>query len=364
MSLALSDQKLGSHSNTDSTSHKFMLKGRQSGGMHRGHAWVFRAESYDTMMAWFSDIKNLTEKTGEERKAFIRRSHARSVSGGSVSSDGNLDEDDEADQVPYSTTESLAEQQPQAKAALRPNPGGRFPSALNVNRDSQVPVSPSSQSSSGDREVIAAAALPGSGVPFGHSGEQVQHGDDETNTERGEMGAATALPLHQELYSAVAAQEGATSPTGPGAGVYAQRPLLKQVERHESTYGDWMGPAAAGGVASASEIEALQFQEDQKAKRLEEQPGLQTVDMAPPTLSTPGGTQYAAGPQTGQSPMQDGILNLAPNAVLPGDGNGGVLAGASDPELVGLPQVTRVGTVSDLHIPGEYPKGKPSAEAL
>jgi len=54
MSLYLPEQKLGSHSNPGSSSNKFMLKGRQTGSMHRGHSWVFRAESYDTMMAWVS----------------------------------------------------------------------------------------------------------------------------------------------------------------------------------------------------------------------------------------------------------------------------------------------------------------------
>jgi hypothetical protein len=49
MSLYLPEQKLGSHSNEGSSSNKFMLKGRQTGSMHRGHSWVFRAESYDTM---------------------------------------------------------------------------------------------------------------------------------------------------------------------------------------------------------------------------------------------------------------------------------------------------------------------------
>ena len=103
MSLYLPDQKLGSQSQPGSSSHKFMLKGKQSGNMHKGHNWVFRAETYDTMQAWFEDIRVLTEKTGEERKAFVRK-HARSVSGtserGTVSSDGL--EEDEADEVPYS----------------------------------------------------------------------------------------------------------------------------------------------------------------------------------------------------------------------------------------------------------------------
>src|ERR1700733_3625751 len=82
MSLYLPEQKLGSHSAEGSSSNKFMLKGRQTGSMHRGHAWVFRAESHDTMLAWFEDIKNLTEKRGEDRNAFVRK-HARSLSGGS-----------------------------------------------------------------------------------------------------------------------------------------------------------------------------------------------------------------------------------------------------------------------------------------
>ena len=160
MSLFLQEQKLGSHSNTDSSSHKFMLKGRQTGGMHRGHGWVFRAESRETMLAWYEDIKNLTEKTGEERNAFVRK-HARSFSAGShkagsISSEGALDED-EADHVPYSATTSQFEQEfPQEPTLLkRPQPGGRFPSDINVNRDLRVPLSPSSGASFDDHEILA-----------------------------------------------------------------------------------------------------------------------------------------------------------------------------------------------------------------
>jgi hypothetical protein len=170
MSLYLHDQKLGSKSSADSSSHKFMLKGRQTGGMHRGHGWVFRAESHDTMLAWYEDIRNLTEKTGHERDAFVRR-HARSVSAGSqtarsVSSDGGIEED-EADQVPYSATPSHYEETIPQDKAERPQPGGRFPSDLNVNRHLQMPLSPSSGTSSDDRDAIAAAgALPGAANPY------------------------------------------------------------------------------------------------------------------------------------------------------------------------------------------------------
>jgi len=129
MSLYLPDQKLGSHSSSsDSSSHKFMLKGRQSGGMHRGHSWVFRAESYDTMLAWFEAIKILTEKTGTERSAFVRQ-HARSVSGNSqrafsISSDGL--EEDEADHVPYAasvTNQQVTQPVETPNRLQRPQPG-------------------------------------------------------------------------------------------------------------------------------------------------------------------------------------------------------------------------------------------------
>ncbi|KAK0949462.1 phosphatidylinositol 4,5-bisphosphate-binding protein [Friedmanniomyces endolithicus] len=163
MSLYLLDQKLGSKSEAGSSSNKFMLKGKQSGRGHAGHNWVFRAETHDTMLAWYEDIRVLTESSGEARNAFVRQ-HAKSVSGtserGTVSSD--CFEDDEADAEPYSAdAASLAEANPMLHSrAQRPQPGGRFPSDLQVPR--AVPLSPSSGGSS-DAEVVASAgALPGS----------------------------------------------------------------------------------------------------------------------------------------------------------------------------------------------------------
>lgn len=127
MSLYLPEQKLGSKSEQGSSSHKFMLKGSQVGTGHRGHSWVFRAESYDTMLAWFEDIKVLTESSGAERSAFVRK-HARSVSGNSerprsVSSDGEAMEEDEADQVPYAASVSSVNQPVEEQRLQRPAPG-------------------------------------------------------------------------------------------------------------------------------------------------------------------------------------------------------------------------------------------------
>ncbi|KAL8915563.1 MAG: hypothetical protein Q9171_000128 [Xanthocarpia ochracea] len=319
MSLNLAEQKLGSHSGTDSSSHKFMLKGRQTGGIHRGHAWVFRAESYDTMLAWFEDLKSLTEKTGEERKAFIRR-HARSISGGSqkapsISSEGM--EEDEADQVPYSATASqVGQSRPQKELPERPKPGGRFPSALTINRDSQVPLSPSSPSSSDDRDAVAAAgALPGSDVPFGSSGQRVESGGDEM--QRGELGGSSVTGAHPATYvpmeskrqvQHIPAGQGPVSPLleGDNANVRPLKPhtapkprgFPQQIERHDSNYGDWMGPAAGGAITGAAGMEAYKRHEKQK-ERMQEDPqsgllpvesepvGVSSHDQAEPHLSQP-----------------------------------------------------------------------------
>ena len=272
MSLTLADQKLGSHSGTDSTSHKFMLKGRQSGGMHRGHAWVFRAETYDTMLAWFNDIKALTENTGEAKSAFIRK-HARSISAGSqkaasVSSDG-LDEEDEADKVPYSATSSVvgvtgaaggAAVDEREKKPERPNPGGRFPSALNVNRDSHAAPSSSPSSSIGqyqqqqqqrddvetkitaaDRDVIAAAtALPAvAGANFGKHEETVkaayaEAGDDAAAMKRDEREVVSPVDRDNEKMVAMPGGGEKQQPTTASNNMQSYVPTGSPVEQHMS----------------------------------------------------------------------------------------------------------------------------------
>lgn len=396
MSLPLADQKLGSHSNADSTSHKFMLKGRQSGGMHRGHAWVFRAESYDTMLAWFSDIKSLTEKTGAERKEFIRQSHARSASvgshkAGSISSDGGMDED-EADEVPYSATASQVELPAQVeKIPQRPNPGGRFPSALKINRDSQMPVSPSSPSSStDDREIIAAAgALPGSGVLFGHSAQQSQAGDDETNAAREALDRTSAAPLATDQYHPTASNLGplglllqkesnsAATASEKDGNLPEQasddpvpmdatpQSLPFDVERHDSNYGDWLAGVGGGGVGAAG-IEAYRHGMNQKRPVAQEtQCGRQTLPVAT-QISTRAtqesgqphvqGATFAASPSISSGRKEAAIKNSSPIA-------GDPTSHAPDPtspikDLAIRPSLgSRVATISELHVPGEFPKG-------
>ncbi|EFX03365.1 PH domain containing protein [Grosmannia clavigera kw1407] len=197
MSLYLPEQKLGSHSVEAAKSSKFVLKGRQTGSMHRGHTWVFRAESYDTMMAWYEDIKALTEKTPQERNEYAHArglQHSRSVSRASqytYSSDGYVNEDDDDDEPfangsraavtgaslrdnvedvssgftaagpqAYATGAFQQDQQMQRlppPSGRRPSPGGRFPSDLQVNAQrglelqasGVIPLSPTSATGSG-----------------------------------------------------------------------------------------------------------------------------------------------------------------------------------------------------------------------
>ena len=435
MSLNLAEQKLGSQSSADSASHKFMLKGRQTGGIHRGHAWVFRAESRDTMQAWIDDIRNLTEKSGAERNAFLRQ-HARSVSAGShkpasVSSDG-MDEDP-ADEVPYSGVPSRVEEHPPApqNLAIRPNPGGRFPSTLSVNRDLQVPLSPSSGESFGDRDVVAAAEnIPGNHDPFG---QQVSDEADDARFRSG-SGSSAGPPAQRDSYVPVAQQQnhnnlpvqqgqnpvtaraqaydsqsaqaqglGSQDPTPisysavpshiqqqtPTPPSQQQRP--PPVERHDSSYGKWMGPVAAGAggaVAGAAGSEIYRSQKQQWEDQHRSQEASQPVGSGHPAEPERPYTTNTTVSPVPNNPNNATIDQALPAVSVPGVSEmEGVVPPQSAPETASVlpatlrtgPETQRLGgevpyqrpfleshmsnvqTISDLHVPGTlspFPKIK------
>lgn len=391
MSLYLPEQKLGSHSEPASSSHKFMLKGRQTGGMHRGHAWVFRAESHDTMMAWYADIKELTEKSGKERDAFVRRSHARSLSGGSMkalsiggSSDGGMEED-EADAQPYSSEQSVrgapaiemaggdghAREQTFRygdekldsvgwRPPQRPSPGGRFPSDLKVHRGLQDPLSPSSGESSTerDRDAIAAAeGLPGSEMPFSQPPAAERH-----------------PPLH-----AGADSTSEQAPPGPDD----QQPQKIQVQstnepKPVKKLAEYPGPAIAAGVAGTGAAAAVR----PDGESTQQERGIEPVtEMTNAPTSSSQGTPHATmsvpsshgdtgslstvptslgiandGAESSQKP-QTPFLHQPPEATSPTPGSASLPndATTSDTKPVPIRSMTS-GTLSDLHVPGEYPK--------
>lgn len=197
MSLYLPEQKLGSHSQEGGSSNKFVLKGRQTGTMHRGHTWVFRAESHDTMMAWYDDIKTLTERTPEERSNLVRgnsRSISRTSQRSSISSDGVVDDDEDP---PFAATVASVNQQPKQDASSRRPSGGRFPSDLQVNaqRGLQVPISPLSVSSgfgeTPDNYFATESAPPGN--QFGRQPPATQEASQAHRGQRDDLQYATNI---------------------------------------------------------------------------------------------------------------------------------------------------------------------------
>ncbi|EDO18292.1 hypothetical protein Kpol_1039p42 [Vanderwaltozyma polyspora DSM 70294] len=60
MSLSLSDCAVAEHSKKGSSDFKFILHSKQNGLISRGHNWVFKSDSYESMMLWFTAIKELT----------------------------------------------------------------------------------------------------------------------------------------------------------------------------------------------------------------------------------------------------------------------------------------------------------------
>jgi len=260
--------------------------------MHRGHTWVFRAETYETMNAWYDDIQTLTEKSGEERNAFVRR-HAsvRSASAGSArsaSSDGGLEED-EADAVPYSANQSMVSQ-PREQPPTRPSPGGRFPSDLAVNRHLNEPLSPSSGSSDFGHDVTTASGGPPQHdmhpMYLAHSASQPGANSQPTQQYQ-ENSYMNAQPTHQPEYQDNIYSDPYTSnydatpsqhqsqrdpsyvnPYTDHGQPYAVQPTGgSPFERHDSNYGGWMGPAAGGVAAGALAGEAYRRHQNKEEER-------------------------------------------------------------------------------------------------
>ncbi|QLQ78977.1 hypothetical protein HG537_0B03240 [Torulaspora globosa] len=75
MSLSLNECSVTEHSKKGSSDDRFILHAKQNGLIHRGHNWVFRADNYETMMAWFEDLKIFASigNAQEKAKAVIER---------------------------------------------------------------------------------------------------------------------------------------------------------------------------------------------------------------------------------------------------------------------------------------------------
>jgi hypothetical protein len=330
---------------------------------------------------WYEDIKALTEKSPQERNAFVRQ-HARSISGtsqrsnsraGSVSSDGIMDEEDDE---PFSATNSEIVSQGPKQDVLpkRPQPGGRFPSDLEIgsSRGLQVPLSPSSGSSGfgdvQDRNVIAAAgALPGSGIG--------QHyGEDNS-------------PTHAALVNQYAKEDGVNpytnEPVSPGKaqnqhtpdGVVAGGAGLggtvlgaagyKAYQKHEedkaaNEQGDFRKQQEKQAVLEASTIAAPDtYEQESEQGAVHEADAIVALD-TPLTVDTFGSDMVlGARNQDTLGARSDLMSDTSPEKTKPQTDNvsNPIEAGlAKRPSLAAGENHLSASSISQLHVPGEFPK--------
>ncbi|WQF78382.1 Putative pleckstrin domain, PH-like domain superfamily, AH/BAR domain superfamily [Colletotrichum destructivum] len=368
MSLYLPEQKLGSHSSEGGSSNKFILKGRQTGSMHRGHTWVFRAESHDTMMAWYEDIKVLTERSPQERSEFVR-GHVRSLSQSSqrsMSSDGVLEDDD--DDEPFSAGTAVAASTSSRQDARRPEAGGRFPSDIQVNaqRGLQAPLSPSSVSSgldNSDRDaVMPSAALPGSmlGVYLGYDEHPNGYGGtDQTPMEEIPSHAAIVTQQAREdgvnpytresLHRSQSLTRGQQAAYIPDTDVQRTQSQHVTLDNHEVD----SSPVASADYGHVLETPGGNGQYDQWMNGTRKpSPGISTNNVS---VARTGNERTQSNDYLQQNVSPDAaVATFIPRS-----------QGASREQqpisavrpTSGTVRNDSVPTISNLHIPGEYPKG-------
>lgn len=332
----------------------------------------------------------MTETSPQERTAFVRQ-HARSVSGtsqraGSISSDGIVDEEDDE---PFSGTNSgIVNPGPkQDVLSRRPQPGGRFPSDIAVDtlstRGLHAPLSPSSGSSGfgdvQDRNVAAASALPGSGIGRHYAAED------------------SSSPTHAALVNQEAERDGINP--------YTSQPIQQRDNHNQqhhnfsdgrATEGLEVAGAGAGGAAlGAAGIAAYHaYKEDEDINYRQQQQKQAARDAvtiaAPNTLQDRYAEQAAreaatiSAPDTAQDlylrqAVSEAAVIAAPDAtdsdhttthIMSGGRSQGDLSQNdintiettlesvtnSRPLLPAGESHQSVQTISQLHVPGEYPK--------
>lgn len=346
MSLYLPEQKLGSHSTEGGSSNKFVLKGRQTGSMHRGHTWVFRAESHDTMMAWYENIKALTERSPEERNNYVRgqvRSLSRASQRSSMSSDGVVDDDEDPPFAAKATSNGLHQARPEP--AIRRPSGGRFPSDIEVNaqRGLQVPLSPLSVSS-GFQENPDGAISP---LPTsrGNSAEYQHYLPRETN------GGSHATPRDAQGFDVVASNR--DQPDGH----WSEKPQApgSQTFGHTTGYTGDMGSQQNPGVRN-SDAPEHSFNGN----------GVLMVTRGDGHTLSPASGGHQGRIQVPEQPTQglpNGQGDWAYGGVPTAGGNIGTGEEATKSMQHSIPRPgggphrnDTTPTISHLHVPGEYPK--------
>jgi len=283
-------------------------------------------------MAWYEDIKAVTERTPEER-INLARENSRSISRASqrspVSSDGVGDEED----PPFMANVASVNQTPRPDSSSRRPSGGRFPSDLQVNaqRGLQVPVSPVSVSSSYDDGFNHHDPFMTSAASGGDTGPQ----------SLGFQGVSLARRIEREpqggpvQYPSTAGAPAASDPAGHPASARVQS---------QQTGGTYDGPTWAEPVPIPLPHQAQPLSSSRNT----------TTDSVGGDLYNSQGTATANGDHIsgrlqpgmsyGADMTQHGMSGPAvENEVLPRPGS--------------VMRTDSVPTISKLHIPGGYPRG-------
>ncbi len=301
----------------------------------------------------------------------------------SMSSEG-LDED-EADAVPFSAKASSKEAVLEVPPS-RPEPGGRFPSDLNVNSRLQAPLSLSSGSSANDKDpIIAAATLPtsrhASEVPP-HK-ESVQYYGQFAHTPGKEIAPASTTVSPQDDVRNMPEYELPSVQTPPQlTSSYTMGGLENQSQ--DITPADWAVRYAAEGNVSTEayrrdEEEAQGYQQLHLAQPVEsmqernaELPArIKGPYVRPGSRTEPTTVESANGDVADRSTNALGADGTGSIDATNGNGTTDVLDSARDGTAAAeylhqtghsFPSVRRHDTmlsVSELHMPGEFPATSP-----
>jgi hypothetical protein len=151
---------------------------------------------------------------------------------------------------------------------------------------------------------------------------------------------------------------------------------LAPIERHNSAYGDWMAPVAGGAAAGGLAAAAYNQHEQHQDQEVQQEP-LAAPSMSgagnPDAVSTSNTSEMRVDPtpaNTAQEihapqpiPLVErsflGNDEAAPAAASSGLSNGGPAVYDKEVQVQAFPAMNRHNTdisISDLHVPGEYPR--------
>lgn len=268
--------------------------------------------------------------------------------------------------------------------------GGRFPSDLQVPRERGASFDRSSTSTDPDQSAVAVAdgaALAG-GAAFAGGSSDSPHSEYQRNGQDpyrlSGVNTGTRAMSNYSVKSGVAGpygQEDATPDQAKGPPRQQQQQPFFASEpanpsdssaEHESVYGDWMAPAAAGvagaGVGAAGVEAYRHHQQDAQVPQTDEvRP---EVPEKSTQRSTPPGADNVVAYSANQSAVQPETYQ--PSRSEPVDASAAGPSTANAPFTLGglesegahetgaiFPKVIRHDTemsISQLHVPGEFPK--------